>query len=333
MAARAARSTRPAPPRRPRRSGARRRTARSTASRSPRRLGRRRRSRTRSASRSTPISSSAHRGGRGPLRLHALAVSRPPGTRSLRASTGSRTCVVATLSATPRHPDLEGAVGPIARPLPIRVLVPEGADLRRARSTSSAGSSPPSASQQDRLPRQASPAALGVHSCVPGSRRSRTAASGSRSTGLVDSGTVPSPLALACEESPDGGFRLALVFDRGARRAGRTPRCSRAVRPTPAGCARRSPARRIRDLELPRARTSAAPLLAGYNDTAVDASRPSASTSSSQRRADRDARKRSRSRTGTGALTYGELETRANQLAHRLRTAGIERRRRGRPLH
>ncbi len=32
--------------------------------------------------------------------------------------------VVSTLNATPRHPDLEGAVGLVARPLPIRTKVP-----------------------------------------------------------------------------------------------------------------------------------------------------------------------------------------------------------------
>ena len=119
--------------------------------------------------------------------------------------------VVSTLSATPRHPDLEGAIGLVARPLPIRTKVP--AELTFAELVDQVDGELASAgAQEDWAPstsRASGPGTLARPTFELAGDGFNAAL-----TRVTDSGL--GPLTLAYEQPPAAPIRLSLVFDRAA---------------------------------------------------------------------------------------------------------------------
>ncbi len=229
--------------------------------------------------------------------------------------TGQDELLVTTLNATSRHPDLEGAVGLIARPLPVRTPVP--AELTFAELVDQLDRElATAASHQDRLPAATIPAGpgfvvrSGFDAVRNGVRYSLTR--------IVDSGTT-APLALAYEESPDGDLGLALVFDRETIEPGHAKMLAdqfeRLLRSALA-----SPGDAVGDLEL-LGDDDLRLLLAGFNDTAADVPAARVHELFEQRAAETP--EATAVSDGHDSLTYATLDGRANQLAQRLRHAGI----------
>jgi amino acid adenylation domain-containing protein len=228
--------------------------------------------------------------------------------------TGRDDLVVAALNATPRHPDLEGAVGPIACALPIRTLVPE--DLTFAELLDQLDRALAEAAvHQDRIS-----AARPAHPLGFAVRPSGVMEDGVRLSPirLRDSGTVM-PLTLAYDESPDGVFGLALQFDREAidrvHAAMLAEQFERFL-----GSALADPGAKIGDLDL-LAEADRSLLLERVNDTAEALPDRRVHELFEQRAF--EAPQAIAVTDGRESLSYAELETRANQLAHRLRQAGV----------
>ena len=123
-------------------------------------------------------------------------------------TTGSDEVIVSTLEATPRHPDLDGAVGLIAGPLPIRSSIPAGltfAELlhQLVESLSDA------AAHQAHAPLTGFTAAAGFvarPALMPRDGALRLSLDRVRDRRVA-------PLALAYDGTPDDVLRLALTFD------------------------------------------------------------------------------------------------------------------------
>jgi amino acid adenylation domain-containing protein len=228
--------------------------------------------------------------------------------------TGRHDLVVATLNATARHPDLEGAVGPIACALPIRTLVPE--DLTFAELIDQvARTLAEAALHQDRV--SALPPAHPVGFII---RPSQVVENDIRLSLIRfrDSATVM-PLTLAYAEAPDGESGLALQFDREAiehvHAAMLAEQFERFLH-----SALEDPGRKIGDLDL-LTEPDRHLLLERFNDTGEALPEQQVHELFEERAA--DAPQAIAVTDGRESLSYAELEKRANQLAHRLRQAGV----------
>ena len=229
--------------------------------------------------------------------------------------TAQEDVVVATLNATPRHPDLEGAVGLIARPLPVTTSVPleltyaelvDQVDRELAAVASSQDSSPPATIS----------ARFGFVA-----RPSFEAAGGGVRFSLdriVDSRSV-APLTLAYTESSEHDPRLALVFDRAVIEpdhakmlAGQFGRVF--------GSALANPGAGLGTLEL-LGDDDRHLLLAGFNDTAATFADLRVHELFAQHAAETP--ELIAVTDGHDSLGYAALDTRANQLAHALSDSGI----------
>jgi len=226
----------------------------------------------------------------------------------LGRATGRDEVVVTTVGAAPRHPDLEGAVGLLASPLPIVTELAGGtfAELvdRLRRMLADA------AEQRDRPPQTVPAAPTFVV-------RPAFASGGLSLRNVVDT-ALPAPLALVFQ--PDGeGFRLALAHDRAwiepEHAAMLAAQLDRLLRSAVA-----NPGARLEDLEL-LGDDDRLLLLETFNDTAATfpdvrvhelfAAR-AAETPDAVAVTD-----------GRESIAYAALDARANQLARRLRDAGV----------
>jgi amino acid adenylation domain-containing protein len=228
--------------------------------------------------------------------------------------TGRDDLVVATLNATPRHPDLEGAVGPIACALPIRTLVPE--DLTFAELLDQLDRTLAAATlHQDRL----APAPL-PHPVGFTVRRSHVVETDTQLSPIrFRDSAIVMPLTLAYAESADGEFELALQFDgRAIERVHMATLAEQFQRLL--HNALEDPGRKIGDLEL-LGEADRHLLLERFNDTAEALPEQRVHELFEERAA--DAPQAIAVTDGSASLSYAELEERANQLAHRLRQAGV----------
>jgi amino acid adenylation domain-containing protein len=228
--------------------------------------------------------------------------------------TGRDDVVVATLNATPRHPDLEGAIGPIACALPIRTLAPE--DLTFAELLDQLDRKLAEATlHQDRV----APAQL-AHPVGFTVRPSHVVEEDAQLSPIRfrDSTTVM-PLTLAYAEASDGEFELGLQFD------------GRAIDRVHAAIlaeqfqrllydALEDPGRKIGDLEL-LGDPDRHLLLERFNDTAE--ALPEQPVHELFEECAANAPQAIAVTDGSASLSYAELDARANQLAHRLRQAGV----------
>lgn len=233
----------------------------------------------------------------------------------LARATGREDVIVETVGAPGRHPSLEGAIGSIAQPLQIRSHVGQGltfAELvdRIERELADV------AAYQDYL-RPTSPSASVGFLVAP---RLDAAANGVRFSLVRGVCSAPAfPLALVYKPGADGGFRLGLGFDRAVianewaeSLAGQLERLLRA--------AAASSSTPLAELDLLR-EDDRRVLLVDFNRTEA----PVADTCVHELFAQRAAETPDRTAVsdGRGSLTYAELDGRANQLAHRLRRAGV----------
>ncbi len=216
---------------------------------------------------------------------------------------------VATFGATPRHPDLDGAVGPIARPLPVRVGV--GGTLTFAELVSRLdGALADAAGHQDQAP--VAP--------VPGpaiAARPSVDAAGVSLVRFAD--RAVSPLTLVYRLAGERFVSLALVFDRSTVAlehaellAAQFERLLRSAVADPGATVGALELLGDADREL---------LVDAVNETTADTpdvrvhelfERRAAETPTAIAVTD-----------GTASITYGDLDARANQVARWLRQAGV----------
>ncbi len=229
--------------------------------------------------------------------------------------TGQDDVIVSTLNATPRHPDLEGAVGLIARPLPVTTSVPD--ELTYAELVDQVDRELAAvASNQDTSPPATVSARFGFVV-----RPSFEAAGNDVRFSLdrvVDSGQA-APLALAYEESVERQLRLALVFDRAVLDPEHAKMLAlqfeRLFRSALA-----NPGAGIGTLEL-LGDDDRHLLLAGFNDTAATFADLRVHELFAQRAAETP--EQIAVTDGHDSLSYAALDTRANQLAHALSESGV----------
>jgi amino acid adenylation domain-containing protein len=226
----------------------------------------------------------------------------------LGRATGRDDVVVTTVGATPRHPDLEGAVGLLASPLPIRT---EQAGVTFAELVDQLDRElAEAATHQDRPPLAAVTAAAFVV-------RPSFAADALSLRDVVHT-AVPAPLALAFRGTGDG-FRLALVHDRATidpeHAEMLAAQFDRLLRSAVA-----SPGANIADLEL-LGDDDRTLLVETFNDTA--AAFPGARVHELFAARAAETPDASAVTDGREAITYAALEARANQLARCLRAGGV----------
>ncbi|HWJ51104.1 MAG TPA: amino acid adenylation domain-containing protein [Solirubrobacteraceae bacterium] len=228
---------------------------------------------------------------------------------------GEETAVLAFVAGERRHPDLEGAVGAFARPVPIEARV-DGtrsfaevlAEVARARGDALV--------RQDYAPADG-PAAVEVGFVEYPAQLAQPTGVRLRIERMVSTG--PQLGLLAVCGTDERSIALSLVFD--------PARC----RPTTVGPLADGLARMLRavaadpgvalaDVEL-LSDEQRRLLLSDFNDTAVAVPQECAhelferwASSAPERTAVTD---------GAGSISYAELDARANQLAHRLRARGI----------
>ena len=217
--------------------------------------------------------------------------------------------VVPTLGATPRHPDLEGAVGPIARPLGIRTNVPATltfAELVNQLDRALADA----AAHQDQAP-AAGPSGPAI------AARPTFDAPGFSLRRLAD--RAVSPLTLTYALSDDRLVSLALVFDGSSLAAEHAEllasQLERLLRSAVA-----DPGAAVGELDL-LGDADRQLLLNAANETATETSgirvhelfeRRAAETPDATAVTD-----------GAGSIAYGDLDVRANQVAQWLRQTGV----------
>jgi amino acid adenylation domain-containing protein len=230
----------------------------------------------------------------------------------LGRTTGQEEVVVAYLGATPRHPDLEGAVGPLAGPLPFRteqaaaeVTFAELADqLERALAEAPV--------HQDQPPTAALPAPAFIvrpsFASGPGPLTLRR---------VVDTGVI-SPLSLAFEPGGDA-FRLALIHDRSTIDPEHATLLAAQFERLLAS-ATTDPGAALAELEL-LGDDDRRLLLETFNDTAVVF--PETRVQELFEMAAAETPDAVAVTDGREQITYAALDARANQLARRLRDASV----------
>jgi amino acid adenylation domain-containing protein len=228
----------------------------------------------------------------------------------LSRATGQSVVVVETVGATPRHPDLEGAVGLIASPLPIRTEQASEAVTFAGLTQQLDRALAEAATYQNRPP------AVGI---TAGGFVVRPAFSAGalRLRRVVDSGIRP-PLALVFQ--PDGDrVRLALAHDRATIEPEHAAMVAAQLARLLAHAVA-DPGAKLAELQL-LGDDDRTLLLESFNDTAVVFPETRAHELFETRASETpDAVAVT---DGREQITYAALDARANQLARRLRDAGV----------
>jgi amino acid adenylation domain-containing protein len=229
----------------------------------------------------------------------------------LARATAAADVVVTTLDATGRHPDLSDAVGPVARPLPLRTAVEP--ELTFAELVDRVGRELAAAEgHRDRLPSTTPPVAPAF---LVRPEFDVSAAGLHLSLARIVDSTAPTPLALAYRP----GLGLSLVFDR-ERIAPEHARLlvGQLVRLLRSAVA--EPGTTIADLDL-LGDDDRELLLADFNATAAEVATDRVHELFERRAAETP--QATAVSDGVGSIGYAALDARANQLARRLRGAGV----------